>query len=326
MALSSGLDAQVTIGEETTYGTQAAAITRGFDFNSESIKLLADRIESKALRSGQRVIRQLRRVHNRKGAAGDLELDVCEKGMAVLFKHMLGSVLTTTPGGGTNSRTHTCTIGDLSTRSLTVQVGRPDVSGTVRPFTYLGGKVDSWELSCDFDGILNLKLSMDFQDEVTATGLATAAYPTGGGLLTYAGGTLTLGGSSIDVTKFSLKGDNGLATDRYMIRSSTLKKNPLQANLIGITADIDVEFNTLTDYNRFANGTVAAFTATFVGSIIEGAIPYQVVVTLPAVWVDGETPNVGGADILTHTLSLVATDDGTNPPITIAVQNADTSP
>ena len=56
MALNSGLAAQFGVAEETTWGT-AATPDRFYEFVSEGIKNDLARIESKGLRSQNRVLR-----------------------------------------------------------------------------------------------------------------------------------------------------------------------------------------------------------------------------------------------------------------------------
>ena len=338
MPIASGLSAQVGWSEETTYGT-AVTVAKFAEFNQESVKLNIGRIESKSIRAANRVLRNDRWIANKKGAAGDLEVEVQSKGMGLLFKHMLGSSVITTPGGATLSRKHRYILGDIgagANPSLTVQVGRPDIAGTVQPFTYKGVRVKDWEMSCDVDGILMLKLGLDAQDETTATGLAAASFPATSEVLNYVGGSFTLGGTytlatdvvaggtAFDVMKFNVKSDNKINDGRYFIRANTLKKAPILADLVDTTVTADVEFNTLTDYNRFANGTTGVFYALFAGSTIETTFKYQVEVIFPVVRFDGETPTIQGNDVTTHTISMKPLFDGTNDPLVVTYQTTDT--
>lgn len=324
MTLRSGLASQIGFIAEVTYGTYIAP-TRFLEFEDESLKLDVQHIEGKGLRTGNRVLRQDRQAINKKGATGDINFEVASKGFGLLFKHMLGSNVVSTPGGATLAREHTCTIADPFGLSLTTQVGRPDVSGVVQPFSYLGCKVSSWEITNDIDGLLMLKLSLDAQDETTAQTLAAASFAASDEIFPFTEGVITVGGSPLDVTKFSLSGDNGFKTDRYFIRGNTLKKEPLAADLVKLTGSLDVELDGLTAYGRIPAGTVAAVTAKWTGSIIETTLHYAVEITLPAVRFDGDTPNVGGPDVVTHSLPFTVLNDGTNPPVTLVYRTTDTA-
>lgn len=322
MAIAGGLSAQLGIAEEVTPGT-AVTPDRFYEFNSESLALDIERIESAGLRPNRRVLGASDWVAGRQGVSGDIELEVQPNGFGRLIKHMLGSVATTTPSGATNARLHTGTIGALDGDSLTIQVGRTGVDGTTRSFTYAGCKINEWELSCSVDEFLMLTLGIDGMTETTATALASAAYPSVNVPLVWTQGAVTVAGSAFDVTAFSLSGSNGLATDRYFISATTpnSKRQQLESTLREYTGTLEAEFTDLTAYNRFVNGTTAALTATFTGPLIEGALNYSVTITLPTVRFDGETPSVDGEGIIGVSLPFkVLSDD-----ITIAVQNTDTT-
>jgi hypothetical protein len=324
MSIRSGLAAQLGFAAESTVGTYATP-DHFTEMLQESLKLQIERIESKAIRASNRVLRSDRWVANKKGVSGDVQFEVANKGFGLLFKHMLGAATVTTPTGATDTRLQTFTLDDMDGLSLTVQVGRPDTSGTVQPFSYLGCKVTSWELSNAVDGLLALTLSFDGMDEDTSQDLESVSYPTSQELLSFVGGSIKIADSAYDVTSFSVKGDNGLKTDRYFIRDSTLKREQLPAQMVELSGQIASEFGGTTAYERFTEGTMASIEALWQGSTIEGSFKYQVKVTLPKCRFDGETPNVGGPDILEQPLPFKALYDGTNEPITIEVQTTDTA-
>lgn len=322
MAIAGGLSAQLGIAEEVTPGTIVTP-DRFFEFTSESLALDIERIESEGLRPNRRNLGTSDWAAGRQGVSGDIELEVQPNGLGVLLKHMLGSVATTTPGGATNARLHTATIGALDGDSLTIQVGRTGVDGTTRAFTYAGCKINEWELSAEVDWFLSLTLGIDGMSESTATGLATASYPAVNVPLVWTQGAITVGGSAFDVTSFSLSGSNNLAVDRYFISATTpgTKRQQLEHELREYTGTLEAEFTDLTAYNRFVNGTHAAVTATFTGALIEGALNYSVTVTLPSVRFDGETPTVGGEGIIGVSLPFRVLGED----MSIAVQNTDTA-
>lgn len=324
MAISSGLAAQIGFAEETTFGTFTTP-TRFLEFNSESMEYAIERIESQGLRANNTVQRSDRWKPNTKGVSGDISLEVTSKGFGMLFENMLGTAGTPNNVSGSVYQ-HDFTLGDLQGKHLTIQVGKPDVGGTVRAFSYLGCKIAQWEMSCEVDGILMLNLTIDGQDETRTESLATASYPSSDELLVFTGGVVTIGGTTTHLRNISLSGDNGLATDRYFIRSSSLKKEPLQSSFTELTGSMEMEFEDLTAYERFVNGTEAEVVATFSGTEIETSYNYQVTVTLPAVRFDGGSPQVGGPEILTQPLSFKVLDDLTNEPITVQYQTTDTTP
>lgn len=325
MAIGSGLAAQLGFGIESVWGTGVTA-TRFYEFLDESVKLDLQKIQGKGLRGGIRTVRSDKRILNKKGAAGDINLEVTGKNFGILFKHMGLTTVAAPVAAGTGWK-HTFTLGDLAGLGLTMQIGRPDTSGVVRPFTYPGTKITDWELGCDVDGILNLKLSTDSQDETTASpALATASYPAANEILTFVGASVTLAGSPFDVSKFSVKATNGLKTDRYYLRGDVKKKEPIVNAWSDLGGELTADFDSLTQYNLFTAGTLGTLVGKFEGSVFNAGNKYTVQVTLGNIQFDGETPNVSGPDLLGITLPFTALDDGTLPPISLDYITTDAAP
>ncbi|HMM41889.1 MAG TPA: hypothetical protein PKA95_08310 [Thermomicrobiales bacterium] len=160
MVIASGLGAQLGIGEESAYGT-AATVARFLEFNSEGLDVDVGIIESRGLGTG-RFLRSDREKRYIKSAGGQVEFDVQTKGFGMLFKHCLGSYANSLVAGSERSALITPDANGLKGLSLTLQVGKPDISGTSRPFTYSGGKVTEWELKCALDETLKLAVTFDF--------------------------------------------------------------------------------------------------------------------------------------------------------------------
>lgn len=323
MSLRSGLAAQFGIAEEATFATFKTP-TRFLEFESESMTLAEERIESAGLRAGQSVQRADRWKANRKGAEGDVSLPVMSTGFGLLFEHLLGTNTTANPG--TSAYTHTATLGDTAGKSLTVQVGKPDSGGTVRSHSYVGAKVASWEISCEVDGILMVTPTFDAVDEETDESLASASYSSDDELLVFTNASVTIGGTAVPVKRFSVSGDNAIATDRYFLRDSGLKKEQYIAGMREITGELVLDFEDFTEYDYFRDGTEIAIVATFEGeSLIETGYLPHVEITLPSCRVDGDTPTVGGPEMLELSLPFKVTDDGSNEPISIEYQTSDSS-
>lgn len=311
MALRSGLGAQLGFAAESTYGTGVTP-TRFLEFTSESINFAQGTIESAGIRSGKYIQRIDRYANSTVGAAGDISYEVSGKGYGLLLKHMLGTSASTASGTGFK---RTYTPGDLDGLAMTCQVGRPDTSGTVQPFTYTGGKVTSWEISNAVNGMMMLRTSWDFQNETTATGLATASYPATDPLFSYLDGSATIGGTTTSITNVTITGANNLKTDRRFLGPVTTKKEPLRNGFMDVTGTMTMEFESLTAYNRFKNrvaGTGVAVVLTWASAVTyDTALPYKVVVTMNNVRFDGNTPNVGGPDVLMQELPFRAMTDST---------------
>lgn len=329
--MSTGLATQVTHGDETTYGTVAADLTRAFEIREEGVEDSIERIESESLRAGKRL--QSWWTPNRKGAEGDIEYELYSKGFGVRFKHWLGAIATTVPAGALVAKLHTATLGNINGKSFSTQIGRPAITGTVHPFTALGGKVAEWELAVEVDGLVLLTETLDFQDVRTPSSptpgpaLATPAYPASVVPLDFIGALISVGGSPVDVSSFTLAGSNALKTDRYFLRRSSLKKEPIEdTEPRDITVELGGEFDGLAAYNRFVNGTEASLVASFRGPLIEGALFAGLDVTLARLRWDGGTPTAGGPDVLEQPQTCKVLAPSSGEAVTFAYQSTDAAP
>lgn len=293
MAVKRGQLSQLGLVDEVTYGTPVV-VTRFYEFNSEDIRLDIEPIYSEGIRAGRQNIHRIGAyARHRKGAGGTVELEFMQKGFGILLKHMLGAVVTT----GTNPYTHTGSVASLIGDFFTLQVGRDD-----QAFTYEGCKVNEWELSCAVGEFLKLSLTIDAEDENTGVALATASYPTNIVPFSFLNGALTVGGTATHVTEFTFSGNNNLATERYFIRASGLKKEPTDQGR-EYTGELTLEFEDLTAYNLFINGTESQLILTFTA----GADTFTV--TAPTCLFTGETPTVEGPEIIPLTLPFTVLGD-----------------
>jgi len=310
----------------TGYGSGATA-TRFLEIDSESLGLDVGRIESAALRAGNRVLRTDRWVSGKRDASGDINFEVATTGFGLLFKQMFGASAITTPTNGVLTRDHTYTIADPTAQSQVYQFGRPDTNGNANPFTYPGGKIMSWELSTDIDGLLMLKVTVNCQDEQQTVALAAAAFPTQQPL-SWVGGAISMGGANVGYcTKISVTGDLALNAGRYFQNNSVLKKEPLPNAFANLGGTVSLEFFDTSAYNRYVNGQLAQIVTTWTGPQIEAVTPTYfntVQATIPNARFDGTTPNIAGADVLAFDQPFKALYDGASSPITLLYRTTDT--
>ena len=330
MAIRSALAAQLGLAQSSTFGTYQTP-TRFLEFVEESLEYNIERVESPGLRSNNRVLRTDRYAPGQKRVEGSVTLEPSTKGYGLILKHALGSASIATPSGATLARLHTHTLGDIFGTSLTVQVGRPDTSGTVQPFSFLGMRVDTLSLSNAVDELLVCEVGFVGQEQTTAQALATAVYPTTGGAAAYeqfywTQGVISVAGSPVAiVSDFQIEVNNTLKSDRYFLGGATMSE-PILAGMTEITGSITAEFDSLTALNRFVNNDQVALSAkwTAATAIESTTVPY-VEVTIPKVRFDSGSPTVGGPDVLTVELAFKALNDGTNAPITIDYMTSDTA-
>lgn len=316
MALKSGMAAQLGVKAETTWGTFVAP-TRFYPLISESLTEEIDRLESEGIIAGQRVLRSEQWAAGNVDVGGDIQTELYQQGMGALLKACFGAVATT----GAGPYTHTFTPGDLTDDHLSVQVGKPDVAGTVQPFSFYGMKVTDWELSIEAGGLVMLTTSLVGKQLATSDALATASYGTGAATpFTFKHATASVAGGAANVKKLTIKGSNGLDTDRRFI-GSEYRAEPLEADLREYGGTVDLEFESLTQYNRFRNANEVALVST----ISAGASAS--LTTTMNVRFDGATPEVDGRGIVQLSAPYKCIGSSTDASaITAVLINGDTTP
>ena len=313
MAIRSGLAAQIGIGVESTVGS-AATPTRFYEFNDESIAQTIERIESEGLRTGNRVLRSDRYASGQIAIEGSFSMEMTAGNTAILFKHALGAVATA------GSYVHTCTMSDPYGLGLTLEVGRPGNDGTVRAFTYAGCKINSLDLSVSVGELLSADFGVIGTTAEAIGSVTAASYGSSLELLHFAGAAITVAGDAYPCKDFSLSVNNGLTGDRFVL-GSQVAQQPIASSLAEVTGSLTAEFVDATAYNRVVNATHAAIVATFTDSTAN-----SITVTVPVARFDGDTPSVGGPDILDQSLTFKGLYNGTDSPVTIAVANGDSAP
>jgi hypothetical protein len=381
MAIGAGLAAQFGIATEATNGTQVV-VTRFHEFNSETMAMKKNPVQGVGLRAGATgsgggpgagtglFKRTSRRVIGSWEAAGGVNLDVPFQGLGLLLEHMLGAY---TPGtvGGTNNPLvvqqastaaylQTYAPGSLAGKTFTAQIGKPDATGVVRPFTYVGCKVIDWELICQLNQFTKLQVGIDAWQELTpdnpqnttaGEALASAVYTTGqqffhfrqgtiynGGSLATASGVTTLSTPAaaarvksatikvvnpLDVARFFLAGTGGTGGSGV----AGVKGEQLENHFRDITGQLDVEFFSLAAYyDTFAGDTTSTLELIFTGPIIASTYAYTLGILIPNIKLNGGTPPVAGPGILSHQLPYEGLDDEADNQVQVQYMSTDTAP
>lgn len=312
MSAPSGISAQVGFKSESTFGT-AVVVDKFVPFNSEGVKKDVQRLDSMGLRAGRRITSTWKA--GKQTIGGPLELELPNITCATLLRHMFGTISTT----GSSTFTHTASPGDLTSQSLTIQVGRPDIAGTVRPFTYAGCKFPEWELKCGQGEIAMLTLTVSAQSETTGTSLASVSYTSGLSPFVFHEGQLAVAGTTnTTVNNVSIKANNSLAVERHRLGSALINEQ-LESGFREYTGQIDADFQSLTEYNRFVNANEFALVLQFSNGTD------SLTITTNARY-DGETPVVEGPELLAQPLPFKivhSTSDASG--ITAVLVNTDSS-
>lgn len=341
MPTGSGLDAQLGIAAEATWGT-AVTVTRFLEFNSEEIELQPEWLEPTGLRVGRKHKLQSRLRRSRRSVGGEVELEWANRGMGLLVKHMLGSPITApTQIATTTAYQQHHVPGDYVGLGLTVQVGRPEPSGTVRAHTFNGCKIPEWEFSLSDGEIPTLTVTFDGRDETTATALASASYLADTAVFDFSQATLKLGGTASTtsgvtsitggtaattiIREMTIAGETPMANERYGIGNAGLKAQPLENDTPTITGELAAEFNRTELYDLFSNATPTAMELTFVGGLIEAGHNFELAFLMPSVVLKQASPKVEGPDVVSMETEFEAYSDGTNPVIQVRIKSNETT-
>jgi hypothetical protein len=370
MAIPSGLAASVGIITETTEGT-AATPTHFWDLNSESMKLDKNVVQGKGLRapaSGYSglFMRSSRRVVGSWGAKGGIQFDACYNSLGMLFEHMMGSFgnfSSCVQQASSTAYLQTHTPGPQFGNTFTMQIGKPDTSGTVDPFTYVGCKVVDWTLSTEVNKMATFDVTVDAWQELTpdnpqgttaGPSYTTPTYTTGEQFFhfreatIYNSGTLSNTGTNpiitslasptaaARVTKAQIKVTNPLDTARYFIAGTGgtggsgvagVKSEQLENEYRTVGGTLSVEFFSRSSYyDVFAGDTSATLELIFTGPTAIASTYYPTLsILIPNIHYDGESPVVAGPGIINVDLPFSGLDNEANNPIQIQYMSSDSA-
>ena len=329
MPSGTGLGATWGIGRETTVGTSVAP-TRWFEFTSEGFGLAREAIQGQGIRGGGTYgNRAARRVVTAVGATGSIAGQLPTRGLGVLLQAMTGDLGTATQQGATTAYRHVYKMGDLDGKSYTVQKSVPQTDGTKNTFTYNGAKCTGWEIACGQGEIGTISLDFDAWNESTAVAYTTAVYPADSGVFSFKDGAIFTGGTVTDtagvlthggsptqvaaVTGVTLTGSNTLKTDRRFFGNAGVKAEQIENGVRTISGSFEGEYEGNALYNAFVNDTQMTVRLTFTSAILAGTgFPCTFEVLLPAVFLNGETPKVGGTDVVPLRIGFDAFESSVN--------------
>lgn len=359
MSLPSGLAASAGLATE---GTQGIAQTPDhfLDFNKESMKMGKKTKTGQGLRAGGLFERTSRRVVTNWAPAGSLDFDAPYSGLGLWLQHMVGGFSTFSSivqQSSTAAWLQTITPGPLTGKTGTLQIGKPDSSGTVRPFSYVGAKVAEWTLTSELEQMAMFALNFDAWQELTpdnpqgttaGPALTSPTYAAGQQFFhftqgtIYNSGTLANAGSNPTITtlgspvaagyikKIEVKCANALDTSRYFFGGTGgstvpgVKGDQLENGFRKIGGQLDVEFNSLSGfYDTFAADTTTTLELIFTGPLIASTFHYSLAVLIPAVKFDGETPEVGGPGVLNMNMPFSGYDGEVYNPIQFQYMSTD---
>lgn len=314
MSIRSGLAGQFGWGEESSWGT-AVVPDHFLPMLGESMDAKKARLDSDSIYAGRRVMDSEQWDDGTVEAGGDVDLEVFTTGQGELWKAALGTVVT----AGAGPYTHTFTPGDLDGDGLTVQIGKPDRGGTVRPWNFPGSKVASWALSVQAGAEAKLSLSFSSKtlDKDGTPALGSFAPPAGLTRLKWSHATVaTLHGVSAKIKSLKIEGENGIETDRYFLGATEIEEQD-EVELRQYGGEIECEFASETLFDAFWAGTEADLALTLTRGTASLAITGNC-------RLDGSAPVVEGRGKLTQSVPFTMIGDGSDSDaLTIVLTNSE---
>lgn len=284
MSTPAGLGGQFGYVSETTVGT-LVTVDKFLPVTAPEVAQEIERHDSMGIRAGRLITAAWK--PGSRTIGGTVETELWNTDIATLFRHMFGAVEVAT---NSSQWDYTYTPADLTGESMTIQVGKPAIDGTVHPFTWGGAKIGSWTLTAEVGSLAMLSLDIVAMTETNGVSLAVASYDTALEPFVFTEANLLIAGSTNNVvSSFEIACDNGL-TERPRL-GSAYSREYLQNGFREITGTAKTDFVDLTQYDRFLDGDETALVLNFDNGT------EQLVITCNVRY-DGGPPALSGPELL----------------------------
>lgn len=310
--MATGNDARFGIALETTYDTRVAP-ARFLPLTNMGISYQYGRYFSQALGLGRwtragAVVTQ--------GGSGPLEGEVPTTGFGYLLNGLHSNTVTPVQQASTTAYLQTHTLDTPITKSYSIQVQMPPRdSSTLVPIDYtgvtFGGVTFNWAQA----GVLTYSIDTVARSIDTAQSLATYTPPAAWDMLTYMGGSLTIGGVAVA----DLIGDGSLAIgttlrdDARALGGNGKIVKPVETDKPTATISTSADFNDLTHINRVTSNTIADVVLKFEGATIASTYKYALTVTIPDMVFTSPVPAVGDPGVVNQPITMESASSTGDP-------------
>lgn len=339
---TTGLIAGSAVPVSAAFGSYGNTTTpvRWLEFVDENLDWRKNIKQGQGLRVGGRVARSARRTVPSADGGGDITLEVCSKGLGLVWQAAMGAGVSTNVSGSTYQQLFT--LADQP-QSLTIQRGTPQIGGQVDAYTFTGCMVTGFDLTFPNADIVTTKLTIDAGQLSTSVAYAAPSYPAAPvSLFSFVGGAIYSGTLTAPTTTALASGTAQLASVRsggltvnrnFAVDRQNLgggiaagRKAQPTVGLTDISGNLLVEYANTTFRDAILNETPMAIVLTFqtATSLSTGFETFQVV--LPEVKFDNTLPNSNKTDLITHTVNFKALDNLTAAqPMWIVTRTADSA-
>lgn len=319
--IGAGIGSQVGFALESpgAYGTYVAPAKFAFVTKSD-LKKVKTITQGNALTAGNFMQWASHRQITTRGGKGTLDMDVLNKGMGLWLECLMGTTVTPLQQGATAAYLQTHTLADNAGKSLTVQVGVPDASGTVNPYTFLGCKVSAASFTFELAKAITSQWTIVARDVVETQTLVAASYAAGTRPFVGTDTTIKVGAYGAEtsvsgVKKATIKIERTLKEDAYYFGGLGLKAEPKINGYDKLSGTLEVDFVDKSVFaDRFASDTGFSLVLEAVGPLIASTYYETFRITLPGCYLDGDTPVVDGPGIVSGNFPFTCLYDGTHLP------------
>jgi hypothetical protein len=297
MALGKGWEAQIGLGNESTWGTPVAR-TRFIDMVRVSGGLLYPLIERETFRGRSPLVP----VRGAKLVDGEIESELLYEGWEDFFYHLFGKVTTTTIN--VTAKQHVFAFDDTLAMpvGLTVEVKY----GAAATELWEGCKVESMRLVAEIDKILKATFKL-FGEDISSVSPTSPTYPTADPIrwnqITIEKDDVATPCVSADITIA-----NGYSTDRRKLGSASVLEHVSGKRAVSGTLVADYEDLTAWK-NSFTGDTVHKLELIGTGGNIAGSSPtdqYDFILTVPFIKVEAHGTPISEPGIIRQEMGFVA--------------------
>lgn len=330
-----GSDAQLGYKVESSYGT---AVT--VDAFLPVVLPIGLKPRVGMMQSAARVPGRISRnmggdVHYDEGGEGSLTFEVLTAGMLPWWKWAIGDAPTSAAQGGSAAYLHTfeknvaAAAMSVAGSSMTIQTGVPMRTGVVEPFTFSGAKCMGWSVSCEPNAIPQVVFNVDANSAPHTTDLVAPTYAATYDVFSwFDAAVVKRAGTALDgVNRFTFTAENGqTGSDRKQFDGTGKYAEPKLSGEPTAQLELEIEPSDLSKtFDDWVSNTGRAWVVEFVGGVAASTYHYTFRLTIPDGYIQGEPPEANGEELLTHTLTIAANDNGTDPLYKLEIINLETS-
>jgi hypothetical protein len=331
MPLASGLGSSFSLAKEVTYGTVVTP-NRFYEYDSEGMALDPTYFEPVGLKAGRLFAPTVRMRKTTRQATGGVPMDVPTKQFGSVIDLMHGLTVAPVQQGASAAYLQTHPIGtSLPNKSVTIQTNKPTSQAVDTPFTYPGSILTSAAFSMDVGGSLKVSLTWDAQDELTpystpaGPALATPSYAAGSTVWDSTQvAAVTLNGVQVaTASSLNLTWTQPYKTDQFFLGTTGTKLKPIPNGRPTLAGTIAAQWYDATAYQLFLSGAIVGVVFDFQGATIAATYKEQIKFDMPGVQVRGDSPQVGGPDVLDQAIPITVGDNGALAPLTVTYMSTD---